>query len=128
MHDDHSVDALLVETKAGRQAVHANIYIDCSGDGDLAAWAGAPFEVGDNAGSTLYPSMMFRLNGIDPDKAGDAWRTIPALMEKAVAAGTHTFPRKGAIVRPQKSGIEWRGDFSHGASHGGLARDRTAPQ
>ena len=81
--DERRIDALLVETKAGRQAVRANIYIDCSGDGDLAAWSGAPFEVGDNQGHMLYPSMMFRLNGIDPDKAGDAWRTIPALMEKA---------------------------------------------
>ena len=49
--------------------MRAKIFIDCSGDGDLAAWAGAPFEVGDNAGSMLYPSMMFRLNGIDPDRA-----------------------------------------------------------
>ncbi len=106
------IDALLVETKAGRQAIVAGVFIDCSGDGDLAAWAGAPFEVGDNAGSMLYPSMMFRLNGIDPEKAGDAWRTIPKLMEQAEAAGTHTFPRKGAIVRPQKSGIEWRVNFT----------------
>jgi FAD-dependent oxidoreductase family protein len=106
------IDALLVETKAGRQAIVAGVFIDCSGDGDLAAWADAPFEVGDNAGSMLYPSMMFRLNGIDPEKAGDAWRTIPKLMEQAEAAGTHTFPRKGAIVRPQKSGIEWRVNFT----------------
>jgi hypothetical protein len=49
--------------------------------------------------------MMFRLNGIDPEKAGDAWRTIPALMEKAEAAGTHHFPRKAAIVRPQRSHV-----------------------
>ena len=63
--------------------MRAGIFIDCSGDGDLAAWAGAPFEVGDDEGSMLYPSMMFRLNGIDPERAGDAWRTIPALMEKA---------------------------------------------
>jgi len=112
MQDERRVDALMVETKAGRQAVRAAVFIDCSGDGDLAAWAGAPFEVGDNDGHMLYPSMMFRLNGIDPDKAGDAWRTIPALMEKAVAAGTHSFPRKGAIVRPQKSGIEWRVNFT----------------
>ncbi len=94
MQDDKRVSALMVETKAGRQAVRSDIFIDCSGDGDLAAWAGARFEVGDNAGSMLYPSMMFRLNGIDPDKAGDAWRTIPQLMEKAEAAGTHRFPRK----------------------------------
>ena len=76
MDDERRINALLVETKAGRQAVRAGIYIDCSGDGDLAAWAGAPFEVGDGEGHMLYPSMMFRLNGIDPDKAGEAWRTI----------------------------------------------------
>src|SRR5258708_11274383 len=109
MHDHRRINALMVETKAGRQAVRANIFIDCSRDGDLAAWAGAPYHVGDNAGGILYPSMMFRLNGIDPEKAGDAWRTIPALMEKAEAAGTHRFPRKTAIVRPQRSAIEWRG-------------------
>ena len=45
-------------------------------DGDLAAWAGARYELGDNNGSMLYPSMMFRLNGIDPKQAGEAWRTM----------------------------------------------------
>src|SRR4051794_10854625 len=112
MHDEKRIHALMVETKAGRQAVRAETFIDCSGDGDLAAWAGARYEIGDNNGSMLYPSMMFRLNGIDPEKAGEAWRTIPALMEAAEAAGTHRFPRKAAIVRPQRSQIEWRGDFS----------------
>src|SRR6202165_5777493 len=117
MHDERRINALMVENKAGRQAVRADVFIDCSGDGDLAAWAGARFEVGDNAGGMLYPSMMFRLNGIDPEKAGDAWRTIPALMEQAEAAGTHHFPRKTAIVRPQRHGIEWRVNFTQ------LARD-----
>ncbi|MBR0753096.1 FAD-dependent oxidoreductase [Bradyrhizobium jicamae] len=110
--DGARISALLVETKAGRQAVLSDIFIDCSGDGDLAVWAGAPYEVGDNKGGMLYPSMMLRLNGIDPARAGDAWRTIPALMEQAEAAGTHTFPRKSAIVRPQKSQIEWRVNFT----------------
>src|SRR5438132_9208960 len=127
MHDERGVDARTVDAKAGRQAVRADIYIDCSGDGDLAAWAGAPFEVGDNAGNMLYPSMMFRLNGIDPDKAGEAWRTIPALMEKAEAAGTHKFPRKTAIVRPQKSGIEWRVNFTQLARKNGAAINGLEP-
>ena len=118
MHDERRVDALMVETKAGRQAVRAGIFIDCSGDGDLAAWAGAPFEVGDNDGHMLYPSMMFRLNGIDPEKAGEAWRTIPALMEKAEAAGTHKFPRKGAIVRPQRSRDRVAGEFHPARARG----------
>ncbi|GEC58570.1 MULTISPECIES: FAD-dependent oxidoreductase [Bradyrhizobium] len=110
--DGSHIRALMVETKAGRQAVRAGIFIDCSGDGDLAVWAGAPHEVGDNQGGMLYPSMMFRLNGIDPAKAGDAWRTIPERMAQAEAAGTHKFPRKSAIVRPQKSQIEWRVNFT----------------
>jgi hypothetical protein len=127
MHDERRVSALMVETKAGRQAITADIFIDCSGDGDLAAWAGARYEVGDNQGSMLYPSMMFRLNGVDPDKAGDAWRTIPALMEKAETAGTHRFPRKAAIVRPQRSEIEWRVNFTQLARKDGTAINGLEP-
>src|SRR5271168_780414 len=127
MQDQSRINALMVETKAGRQAVRANIFIDCSGDGDLAAWAGAPFEVGDNAGSMLYPSMMFRLNGIDPEKAGEAWRTIPALMEAAETAGTHHFPRKAAIVRPQRSPVEWRVNFTQLARADGTAINGLEP-
>jgi FAD dependent oxidoreductase len=127
MHDTRRINALMVETKAGRQAVCADIFIDCSGDGDLAAWAGARYEVGDGNGSMLYPSMMFRLNGIDPDKAGEAWRTIPALMEAAEAAGTHRFPRKAAIVRPQRSPIEWRVNFTQLARADGTAINGLEP-
>src|SRR5215212_687334 len=127
MLDDKRINVLMVETKAGRQAVRARIFIDCSGDGDLAAWAGAAFEVGDDQGHMLYPSMMFRLNGIDPEKAGDAWRTIPALMEQAEAAGTHKFPRKAAIVRPQRSQIEWRVNFTQLARKDGTAVNGLEP-
>ena len=127
MQDARRIGTVMVETKAGRQAVAAELFIDCSGDGDLAAWAGAPFEVGDNAGSMLYPSMMFRLNGIDPERAGEAWRTIPALMEKAEASGTHRFPRKAAIVRPQRSAIEWRVNFTQLARPDGSAINGLEP-
>ncbi len=121
MDDARNIAALAIETKSGRQAVRANIFIDCSGDGDLAAWAGAPFEVGDGEGHMLYPSMMFRLNGIDPARAGEAWQTIPRLMAAAEAAGTHKFPRKAAIVRPQRSPVEWRVNFTQLARADGSA-------
>ena len=127
MDDERRINVLMVETKAGRQAVLANIFIDCSGDGDLAAWAGAPYEVGDNDGHLLYPSMMFRLNGVDPDRAGEAWRTIPALMEKAEASGTHRFPRKAAIVRPQRHAVEWRVNFTQLARQDGSAVNGLEP-
>lgn len=118
------ITALLVETKSGRVAVRAQQFIDCSGDGDLAAFAGAPFEVGDADGNLLYPTMMFRLNAVDPDKAGEAWKTIPALMDDAEKRGEH-FPRKGAIVRPQKHTMEWRVNVTQLKSGNGRALDGT---
>jgi FAD dependent oxidoreductase len=127
MDDARRIDALMVETKAGRRAVRGEIFIDCSGDGDLAVWAGAPYEIGDAHGHPLYPSMMFRLNGIDPDKAGEAWRTIPQLMEAALASGTYRFPRKSAIVRPQRHGIEWRVNFTQVAREDGHAINGIEP-
>ena len=114
-----------METKSGRRAVIGRSFIDCSGDGDLAAWAGAPYEKGDGQGNMLYPSTMFRLNGIDPQRAGRAWEVIPRLMLEAEAAGRYKFPRKTPIVRPQKSGIEWRVNLTQLANAQGNAMDGT---
>ena len=118
------IKALLIETKSGRGAVLARVFIDCSGDGDLAAFAGARFEKGDNQGNTLYPTMMFRVNGVDAAQAGEAWRTIPALMEDAERRGIK-FPRKGAIVRPQKHSNEWRVNVTQVKNAQGRAIDGT---
>ncbi len=118
------IKALLIETKSGRRAVLARVFIDCSGDGDLAAFAGAPFEKGDADGSMLYPTMMFRLNGVDAAAAGEAWRTIPDLMDAAEKRG-EKFPRKGAIVRPQKHSSEWRVNVSQVKNADGRAVDGT---
>jgi len=74
---------LIVETKSGRRAIRADMLIDCSGDGDLAAWCGVPFQVGDGKGGMLYPSTMYRIGGVDPQKAGAAWDGITRLMEEA---------------------------------------------
>ncbi len=64
--DTGSVDALILETKSGRVGVRGKVFIDCSGDADLAQWAGAAFEKGTDPGEMLYPSLMFRVGGVDP--------------------------------------------------------------
>jgi hypothetical protein len=104
-------DHLLIETKSGRRALAGAVFIDCSGDGDLAAWRGAPFEVGDGRGGMLFPSTMYRIGGVDPQKAGDAWDRIPRLMEEAEKAGRR-FPRRKPIVRPQPNPAEWRANLT----------------
>lgn len=104
-------EVLIVETKSGRRALRGRIFIDCSGDGDLAAWRGAPYEVGDGKGNMLYPSTMYRIGGVDPQKAGNAWELIPKLMEEAERGGRR-FPRKKPIVRPQPNPTEWRANLT----------------
>ncbi len=118
------INALLIETKSGRSAILGRAFIDCSGDGDLAAFAGAPFEKGDDDGHLLYPTTMFRINGVDTAAAGEAWRTIPALMDAAEKRGVK-FPRKGAIVRPQKHSSEWRVNVTQIKTADGRAVDAT---
>jgi len=108
---DDAIEAIIVETKSGRRAVRGRMFIDCSGDGDLAAWAGAPYEVGDGKGNMLYPSTMYRISGVDPAKAGAAWDRIPQLMEEAERSGRR-FPRRKPIVRPQPNPIEWRANLT----------------
>ncbi|HET6829528.1 MAG TPA: FAD-dependent oxidoreductase [Ramlibacter sp.] len=125
MEEPGRVKALLVETKSGRRAVLGRAFVDASGDGDLAAWAGASYAKGDGSGNMLYPSTMFRINGIDPQRAGRAWETIPGLMLQAEAEGRYRFPRKTPIVRPQKSGIEWRVNLTQLANEDGNAIDGT---
>jgi hypothetical protein len=128
MATDRRIDALLIETKSGRMAVRGRCFIDASGDGDLAAWAGAAFEKGDGAGNALYPSTMFRLNGIDPARAGSDWSLIPRLMQQAQEEGRYSFPRKTPIVRPQKNPIEWRVNLTQLANAQGMAMDGTNAQ
>lgn len=124
MDDERRIKALLIETKSGRAAIVGKVFIDCSGDGDLAAFAGATFEKGDEHGNMLYPTMMFRLSGVDPEQAAVSSRNIGALMEAAEKRGV-TFPRKGAIIRPQKHTTEWRVNVTQVKNAQGHAVDAT---
>jgi len=122
MADERRIDAVVVESKSGRGAVRGRFFVDGSGDGDVAAWSGAPFERSEHL---MYPSLMFRINGVHPDEAGEAWRTVRRLMEEAEAAGTHRFPRKKPIVRPQRNPLEWRSNLTQLSNADGSAVDGT---
>jgi FAD dependent oxidoreductase len=120
------IEAVLIESKSGRAAVVGRMFIDASGDGDVAAWSGVGYEKSPPLGGLLYPSLMFRINGVDPAAAGDApWRTIERLMTEAELAGTHRFPRKRPIVRPQRNPLEWRANLTQLSNPDGSAVDGT---
>ena len=125
MSDGGAIDALLVETRSGRGAIRARQFIDCSGDGDLMHWSGAPWEQGDEHGDLLYPTLMFRVAGVDDARAGEAWREVGPRMADAQRAGRHRFARQGAILRPMKHAGEWRVNVTQIRNAQGRAMDGT---
>ncbi|UCG47602.1 MAG: FAD-dependent oxidoreductase [Phycisphaerales bacterium] len=59
----------ILAAKSGLFAVRAKIFIDCTGDGDMAVWAGAPYEIGDKDGNVMAGTLCSTWADID-------WRAV----------------------------------------------------
>jgi hypothetical protein len=66
MMDGSRVTGVIVHSKSGRQAIAADVVIDCTGDGDVAAGAGVPFMRPSETGDRMGMSLMYRLGGVPP--------------------------------------------------------------
>jgi len=89
--DGDRVTGVIVENKAGRSAIRAGLVIDTTGDGDLAAAAGAAFEVDEKP---LPVTLMSTVVGVDTERALaqlGSWGRLRTLVEDAVAAGELSF-------------------------------------
>ena len=59
------IRGVIVENKSGRQRIEADVTIDCSGDGDVAARGGVKWEKGRTAdGLVQAPTLVFKLGGV----------------------------------------------------------------
>lgn len=81
-------------TKDGIYAIEAKLFIDCTGDADLAYMCGAPTQYGDENGRTQVSSLFFLVDGIDKEKLDahmaanpDASRPAQRYFEKEIEAG-----------------------------------------
>jgi len=63
MLDGSRITGVIVESKSGRQAIAADIVVDATGDGDVAARAGAPFMGPAEKGDRMGMSLMYRIGG-----------------------------------------------------------------
>ena len=90
---DGRIEALLLASKWGLTAARAKVYVDATGDGDLAAWGGAPFKKGDESGDLQPATLCFTLSNVDTyafehigtikhGKSGDAAMRAIAASEK----------------------------------------------
>ena len=69
--DGNAVVGVLVQNKAGGQAIRAKIVIDCTGDADVAFRAGAPCQsAGDEDSGRRQPAALrFTMGNLDIDEA-----------------------------------------------------------
>jgi len=81
---DGTISSITVYNKSGRQDIHARFYIDCTGDGDVAAKSGCIYEVGRRSDGKCQPlSMTCRVAGFDRKRFVDYMRDHPEEMAKA---------------------------------------------
>src|SRR5207245_9541207 len=89
------VDAVIVATKRGPQAVRARAFVDATGDADLIVHAGAPWTMGD-PGQRQFASMQFFLQHVDTAALVAAG---PDALTKAIAEhGDHLSRDSGALL------------------------------
>jgi glycine/D-amino acid oxidase-like deaminating enzyme len=69
--DEGSIRVVVVQNKAGRSAIEASVVIDATGDGDIFASAGEPFEL-----ERVHPWLWFEMGGVDVERAMDSARGL----------------------------------------------------
>jgi len=75
---DKRIRAVFTESKSGREAWAAATFIDCTGDGDLAALAGCGFDWGrPEDGATQPMSMIALVGGIHLDEIRELTNATP---------------------------------------------------
>jgi len=91
--DGGRVEAILLASKLGLTAAKAKVYIDCTGDADLAAWAGAEWHKGDDAGDLQPATHCFSLANVDMyayEHCGNVkYHRGEPIIDKIVASGRH---------------------------------------
>ncbi|MGI6182543.1 MAG: FAD-dependent oxidoreductase [Candidatus Fimadaptatus sp.] len=68
--DGDVIKGVIVQNKSGRSAILAKVVIDATGDGDIAALAGAEFYMGREGDASMQPAtLMFKVAGVDMERA-----------------------------------------------------------
>jgi hypothetical protein len=71
-NSDNRLSVVITESKSGREAWAAKVFIDATGDGDLGAIAGCGFEVGHPETGDVQPmSLMALVTGLEFDQIED---------------------------------------------------------
>ncbi|MBD3317566.1 MAG: FAD-dependent oxidoreductase [Chitinivibrionales bacterium] len=98
-----------LETKSGPLVMEAGVVVDATGDGDIAAWAGADFELGNGVNGHCQPmSLYFRMGDFSKQaffefvrEHPDEWSGVVGLsrrVKEARARGEWNIPRENVLL------------------------------
>lgn len=115
--DGARIKGVEVVNKSGKTLIYAKNIIDATGDGDIAARAGAPFEKGRVEDGLMQPvSMIFSIANVDVDKAVESIRPNYPINQELVKLGK----AQGHYIRVFGSFAPWQEEIEKT----GLFRDK----
>lgn len=120
IHHGSRVTEAILCNKAGLSAVRAKVFIDATGDADLVAHAGGPFEKGDPVTGELQPATLcFVMAGVDSARYF-AWQeerpgrqNVRDAVAAAKAAGDLDIPEGQTTAVGHLSPVSLGFNFSH---------------
>ncbi|MGH2428460.1 MAG: FAD-dependent oxidoreductase [Candidatus Limnocylindria bacterium] len=104
---DGRTDAIRIWNKGGERTIRAQVIVDASGDADVCALAGVPYENARDTGRVQSLSTLFKLANVDLERASavpkaELWQR----MREAAASGAYNLPRvEGSWHRTPYAGV-----------------------
>ncbi len=93
---DSRIEGITLYSKSGLAELKADVYVDATGDADVAYMAGAPCEQGDESGKVQPMTMKFRMRGVDLNKVKQYMQANPAeFYEKSLIDQLDQLPLTG---------------------------------
>jgi len=94
------IRGVVIESKAGRQAVMGKVIIDCTGDGDVFARSGCGYELGRTSDGSVQPmTLMFEVKGLPAgwkmDSSQDLYDKMIGVIEEYQLGYKLPYPRCG---------------------------------
>lgn len=97
LKDGDRIEAVRVFHKGGIEDLSANVFVDSTGDGDIAAWGGANIEIGREQDQGCQPmTTSFRMANVAIDRIPDG-KEINRLFDAAKKRGEIDNPRENVL-------------------------------
>ncbi len=99
LREGDRITGVVAVSKGGFVRIRARVIIDASGDADLAAAAGVPYEGPDNGAAVQSLTTTFHLINVDMKRAQAVKKSeLHARMQTAIESGDYDLPRREGSV------------------------------